>query len=481
MLFAISTGNSISFSSYVLRAATLDAQDGSWLNRGIAIAAISVVCLIHAFAPRWGIWLSNGFGAFKLVLLSLLVCTGFAALSGRMDSPKPEPSNFSSFHGPNWEKVGENDSAGAAGGYALALLQILYSYSGWENANYVLTEVRNPPKTLRRAAPIAISAVTVLYVLANISYVRSLFPLCLDPKLTRSQFAAMTKSEISDSRVVVAAQFFENVWGRSAFVTRVVPLFIGLSALGNVFAQSFAMPRVKQELAKEGVLPWSRFWASDWPFNAPSGAIFLHWIFTSALILGSQTSDVYTFVTNVFIYSGNWIKGTLSSPTLSYLPLLTYRLVFLAAGLVYLNFAPAERWAEQRTTFRSSPLLTIFWIISLLFVQAAPFIPNTFLDHVPFYVVPTLGTSLLAIGTMYWLVWAKVLPAFGYHIQHEIVQMPDGSERVKYKVSLFEVGVGLCSKESRMLTGMVTEGQTKETEETGAMESAEAVCVVNTE
>jgi hypothetical protein len=123
----------------------------------------------------------------------------------------------------------------------------------------------------------------------------------------------MTKSEIADSKVVVAARFFENVWGSSAFVTRVVPLFIGLSALGNVFAQSCAMPRVKQELAKEGVLPLSRFWASDWPFNAPSGAIFLHWIFTSALILGSQTSDVYVFVTNVFIYSGNWIKGRSSS------------------------------------------------------------------------------------------------------------------------------------------------------------------------
>jgi len=73
--------------------------------------------------------------------------------------------------------------------------------------------------------------------------------------------------------------------------------------------------------------------------------------------------------------------------------------------------------------------------VSLLFVQAAPFIPNEFLESVPFYVVPTLGTSLLAFGTVYWLVWAKVLPAFGYHIQHEIVQMPDGSERVKYKVS----------------------------------------------
>lgn len=38
------------------------------------------------------------------------------------------------------------------------------------------------------------------------------------------------------------------------------------------------------------------------------GAIFLHWLFTVAFILGSQTADLYTFVTNVFIYSGNWIK-----------------------------------------------------------------------------------------------------------------------------------------------------------------------------
>ncbi len=251
----------------------------------------------------------------------------------------------------------------------------------------------------------------------------------------------MSKKDLGDSKVVVAAKFFENVWGKSSFVTVVVPFFISLSALGNVFAQSFAMPRVKQELAKEGILPFPRFWASDWPFNAPSGAILLHWTFTSALILGSNTTDVYTFITNVFIYSGNWIKG-MSSPRphspKCYLIIRTALIlslpVFLAIGLVYLNFATSERWADQRTTFRSSPLLTIFWIVSLLFVQAAPFIPNSFLLNVPFYVVPTLGTSLLALGTLYWLIWAKVLPAFGYDIQHEIVQMPDGSERVKYKV-----------------------------------------------
>lgn len=35
----------------------------------------------------------------------------------------------------------------------------------------VLTEVRDAPRTLRKAAPLAAAAITVLYVLANIAYV----------------------------------------------------------------------------------------------------------------------------------------------------------------------------------------------------------------------------------------------------------------------------------------------------------------------
>lgn len=393
VLFAVSTGGSIGFSGYILKAATSDAQVGSWLNRGIAVAAISGACLIHALLPRLGIWLSNGLAALKLVLLLLVVFTGFAALAGR--TVKPSPGNFSSFHGPG--AIPDDTSAASAAGYALALLQVLYSYSGWENANYVLTEVRDAPRTLRKAAPIAVSAITILYVLANIAY-----------------FAAMSKAEIATANVTVAAQFFENVWGDSVFVSRALPVFIALSALGNVFAQSFAMPRVKQELAKEGILPYPKYWASDWPVNAPTGAIFLHWLFTVAFILGSQTADLFTFVTNVFIYSGNWIK------------------LFLGIGLLYLTWSPNSDWKEKEKTYKSFPILTIFWLVSLLYVIAAPFIPNGLPPAVPFYVVPTLGTSLLAIGTGYWFIWAKLLPMFGHVIQHEINQLPDGSERVKF-------------------------------------------------
>lgn len=99
--------------------------------------SVAVVCLIHAFTPKLGIWLSNGLGCFKLVLLLLVVFTGFAALAGK--TVVPSPNNFSSFHGPGTATVGgpETSMAGEAAGYALALLQVGYSYSGWENANYV--------------------------------------------------------------------------------------------------------------------------------------------------------------------------------------------------------------------------------------------------------------------------------------------------------------------------------------------------------
>jgi len=140
-------------------------------------------------------------------------------------------------------------------------------------------------------------------------------------------------------------------------------------------------------------------------------------------------------VTNVFIYSGNWIKRMYRRFYDPFSLTNCEMAVFLGVGLLYLTWTPSERWKEQRTTFKSFPILTIFWIISLLYVIAAPFIPNTLPPAVPFYVVPTLGTSLLAIGTVYWVLWAKVLPLFGFHIQHEIEQLPDGSERVRYIVS----------------------------------------------
>jgi amino acid transporter len=58
-----------------------------------------------------------------------------------------------------------------------------------------------------------------------------------------------------------------------ALLELALPVFVALSNLGNVLAVSFAHSRLNQEFAKEGLLPYSRFWASNKPFNAPAAAV----------------------------------------------------------------------------------------------------------------------------------------------------------------------------------------------------------------
>jgi L-type amino acid transporter 9 len=50
------------------------------------------------------------------------------------------------------------------------MFKILFSYSGWQNVNYVLNDVKNPVRTLKIAGPLGLGITSALYILANISY-----------------------------------------------------------------------------------------------------------------------------------------------------------------------------------------------------------------------------------------------------------------------------------------------------------------------
>ncbi len=58
-------------------------------------------------------------------------------------------------------------------------------------------------------------------------------------------FAAIPKSDLAKSEVIVAGLFFRNVFGNSAGA-RSLPAFVSLSNLGNVLAVSFSHARVNQ-------------------------------------------------------------------------------------------------------------------------------------------------------------------------------------------------------------------------------------------
>lgn len=244
VLLGWASGNSIVFGEYILRAAN-QTDPGQWTRRLIGFAGITFAFLLHGTNVKYGLWLQNALGIFKFVVLLVVIITGFVALGGHMKVPKP--NNFDhAFAG----------TTASASSFCLSLYSLIWSYVGFSNVNYALSEVKNPKRTIRIAGPLAIGLTTVLYILANIAY-----------------FAAATKEEITGSGTLVAALLFRNVYGPKA--ERALSVFVALSALGNVLSVIFSQGRVNQELGREGILPFSKFWGSNRPFNAPLAGLGL--------------------------------------------------------------------------------------------------------------------------------------------------------------------------------------------------------------
>jgi hypothetical protein len=85
---------------------------------------------------------------------------------------------------------------------------------------------------------------------------------------------------------------------------------IALSAFGNLVAVVYTSSKVKQQIARQCLIPFFKFFGKeDKQFETPMGALLLHWIFAAIWIINTpNTSDGYGFVIGIFIY-GQLIVG----------------------------------------------------------------------------------------------------------------------------------------------------------------------------
>ncbi|CAK7236428.1 hypothetical protein SBRCBS47491_009633 [Sporothrix bragantina] len=355
---------------------------GEWEERAIAIGVIIFVTLIHTFVPKAGVVLMNIIGSIKVVILLFIIVTGWAVLGGAVKDRIPDP--HASF------RDAFAHSATSSNLYATALFKVLNSYAGWSNAAYVLNEVKRPVHTLKIAGPLGLGICGVLYLLANVAY-----------------FAAATPQQIAASGVTVASFFMRQVFGATA--SRVLSVFVALSALGNVLSITFAQARVNQELAKEGVIPFQRFWAGTWPAGAPSAGLLLHFIPSFIVIVAIPFGDAFNFIVDVEGYPSSVINA------------------FVVVGLFIL------RWRAPRLPrpFRVWLPVAFFFLVGQCFLLVAPFLrpPGGKGDtSLPYWLYPIVGIVVLAGGVVYWAVWRKLLPWLGhYELDQQKVQLADGT------------------------------------------------------
>ena len=393
VLLGFSTPNCIVLGEYVMYALEIDVN--RWNVRTVAVGVITLLCVIHARYQKLGLRIINVLGVGKMLILAVVILSGLAGMfmgigsssspiyarrltgkTGSIDEFLPTPNyhlttaqrNFSSiFSGSSFQPYD----------YATALLKILYCFRGYSTANQVLSEVRNPIPTLKRAAPIALSLVSIGYVLANVSY-----------------FLVVEKEDFRTAGVVVAGHFFKNIFGE-VVGENILPLFIIISAFGNIAATSFAQARVNQELGKDGLLPFSHFFAGANEWDSPTPGLFLHWLISVLVIVVPPPGEIYNFLVDI----GGYPVSVIS--------------VSISVGLLYLQTNPHENWNPP---FKAKKIYTIIFALSNCLLLILPWIKpkqGKGDGRFPYYAYPATALAILGSGVVYWVWWANIKPVFG--------------------------------------------------------------------
>lgn len=192
-------------------------------------------------------------------------------------------------------------------------------------------------------------------------------------------------------------------------------VLVAISAFGNVMTVTFAQARVNQELAKEGVVPFPRFWASSWPFGSPSTGLLLHFIPSFIVIVAIPFGDAYNFILDLEGYPSSIIN------------------FLVVAGLFYLRWTAAD----VPRPFKVWWPVAAFFMVGQAFQLVAPFIrpPGGKGDtSLPYWLASVVGIVIMFAGVVYWAFWQVILPRLGkYRLVPTHVVLSDGTTVVVYE------------------------------------------------
>ncbi|MEZ4967844.1 MAG: amino acid permease [Saprospiraceae bacterium] len=192
----------------------------------VTIVAVSItvfLTLINLFGVKMGAWIANIFTGAKLLGLALIIGAGMFFARKSALAP-PEPGEF--------DTPMPTDLWSA---FAIGFVGILWSYGGWQHASYVAGEARDPQRNVPRAMMLGAAIVTLVYVLANIAYMRLL---------------PVGKIAASDT---VAADAMSTLGGQFPLAGPLMAFLIAVSTFGTTGIYCMTAPRIYFAMARDGI------------------------------------------------------------------------------------------------------------------------------------------------------------------------------------------------------------------------------------
>lgn len=235
----------------------------------LAVAAIAVFTGINALGVRQGASTQNLFMILKIGAIGGFVVVGLLAPHAAAGSAAALPP----FAG-----------GGVLAAMGLAMVPVLFSYSGWQTSSFMSAELREPQKTLPLGLIIGVVTVVVLYLAVNAVSLRAL----------GIEGLAGTNAPASD----IAALAFGPV-GRNVMI-----VVVALSTLGFLSNQILTSPRVYFQMATDGTF-FKALGRVNPRTHVPTLAIVLQGGFAILIALSGQYDQILNYVTSVdYVFFG---------------------------------------------------------------------------------------------------------------------------------------------------------------------------------
>jgi APA family basic amino acid/polyamine antiporter len=285
----------------------------------LGLAATWLAALVQLGGLRAGGLFHNLWTALKLALIVAFIIGGFVYGASQAISFAPGPGDFRLV---------------ASAPFAISLVFVMYSYSGWNAATYIAGELRDPARNLPRALFAGTAIVIVLYVLLNAVF------------LTSTPMAELAGQ--IDVAVISGRHLFGD-WGG-----RFVGAVISLGLISSISAMTWIGPRVTMTMGEDMTV--LRLFSRKSRHGVPAVAILFQLLISNLLLLTGSFEKVLDFIQFALMFCSFFtvagvIKMRITQPNLP----RPYRawgypitpLIFLAMTLFVMYYLAVSRPLES--------------------------------------------------------------------------------------------------------------------------------------
>lgn len=275
LLLVIQTGGmaavAVTFAKYFLQLAPMHVNEST-----LATLALGVLTGVNCLGVRAGSTVQSALMVLKIAAIAALVLFGtiFLAHRGILGGAPVPPRGL----------LDRPVSFNLVTAFGAALVPVLFSYGGWQTANFVAEEIREPRKNLPRALITGVIGVILLYLSVNFVCVY-----------------VLGSAGLAETTVPASAVMRVALGSKGATL---IAVGITISALGFLSQSILTAPRVYFAMAEDGLFFRSVAWL-DPRRRVPVVAIAVQGLAAILIALSGRYDQILSYVVSMdFLFFG---------------------------------------------------------------------------------------------------------------------------------------------------------------------------------